>query len=58
MLLFGFSPFYIAIESFQIFSLYAYTENIAPNLFYFLKEMRLTRFAFMPNLFEGIFVDP
>lgn len=39
-------------------SLFAYTDQIAPNLFYFLKNMRLSRFVFMPNIFKSIYVAP
>lgn len=58
MLIFGLSPIYVTIESFQIFSLYAYTQNIAPNLFYFLKELRFSRFVFFPTIFNNIYVAP
>lgn len=58
MLIFGLSPLFIVIESFQIFSLYAYTYSIAPNLFYFLKNLRFARFLFLPTIFNGVYVAP
>lgn len=27
-------------------------------MYYFLKEMRLSRFIFMPNLFKNVYVAP
>ena len=58
MLIFGLSPIYITIESFQIFSIYAYTYDLAPNLFYFLKELRYSRLLFFPTIFQGVYISP
>lgn len=56
MLIFGLTPMYLAIEAVQIMSIFAYSEKLAPNLFYFLKELRISRFVFMPNIFTSIYV--
>ena len=58
MLIFGLSPAYLLIEAIQFMSLFAYTETLPPNLFYFLKEMRLVRFVFMPNIFKSVYEQP
>ena len=58
MLIFGLSTAYLLIESIQFMSLFAYTQTLPPNLFYFLKEMRLVRFVFMPNIFSSVYVEP
>lgn len=39
-------------------SLFAYTQDLAPNLFFFLQNMRISRFLFMPNIFKAIYVPP
>lgn len=58
MLIPGLATLYYAIEAVQLTSLFAYTFNLAPNLFYFLKEMRLSRFLFIPSIFQNIYVAP
>lgn len=58
MLIFGLTPLYFAIEAVQLVSLFAYTRSQAPNLYYFLKEMRLSRFVFIPSIFENVYDAP
>lgn len=58
MLIFGLAPLYLMIEAVQLMSLFAYTNQLAPNLYYFLKELRLSRFVFMPNIFSNVYVAP
>lgn len=58
MLIFGLSPLYLLIEAIQFTSLFAYTESLPPNLFYFLKEMRLARYVFMPSIFYKVYESP
>lgn len=58
MLIVGLTPVYLLIESIQFMSLFAYTFKLPPNLFYFLKEMRITRFMFMPNIFTALYEEP
>lgn len=58
MLIFGLTPLYLLIEATQMMSLWAYTYSQAPNLHYFLKEMRLSRFIFIPSLFQNVYVAP
>ena len=39
-------------------SFYAFVTDLPPNFFYFMRELRLTRMTFLPNVFSGVYKAP
>ena len=39
-------------------SLYAFITDLPPNFFYFLRELRTSRLAFLPNFLFGLYQPP
>lgn len=37
---------------------YAFITDLAPNFFYFLQRVSLTRLSFLPNILAGIYKTP
>lgn len=38
--------------------MFAYVNEIPPNLFYFLRELNISRFTFLPSIFDKIYKAP
>jgi hypothetical protein len=44
-----------SLEAFQLISLFAYVKEVPPNLYYLLQNLRISRFTFLPNIFENVY---
>lgn len=44
-------PTYLTLEAFQMIAFYALVVELPPNLFYFMKNLSMTRLSLLPNIF-------